>query len=242
MILTEDKTYTISLEQEDCGSTTGLVNKNTELVFSNKELLHAVVTCGMPIQRMTASFLSKKKLELTYKMFLVETALDTEGDRLKKAKRIAYLDSSEKSVMSYYMGMFLTKLISGRLYGADYLTHLNLISSIDFLKQLLALAKDLLEEEKKKDEPQDKRAQARAALTDLFQSIKTEDTPIIVEQVVNDIDNEVVNIVRQFNDAFQSVTARREIKKKLRAILWVKYQIKDNDVFERAYQYIEMYY
>ena len=25
-------------------------------------------------------------------------------------------------------------------------------------------------------------------------------------------------------------------------ILWVKYQIKDNDVFERAYQYIEMYY
>ena len=101
----------------------------------------------------------------------------------------------------------------------------NLISSIDFLKQLLVLAKDLLEEEKKKDEPQDKRAKARAALTDLFQSIKTEETPIIVEQVVNDIDNEVVNIVRQFNDAFQSVTARREIKKKLRSILWVKYQI-----------------
>ncbi len=72
--------------------------------------------------------------------------------------------------------------------------------------------------------------------------LKTEDTLIIVEQVVNDIDNEVVNIVRQFNDAFQSVTARRGIKKKLRAILWVKYQIKDNDVFERAYQYIEMYY
>ena len=118
----------------------------------------------------------------------------------------------------------------------------NLISSIDFLKQLLVLAKDLLEEEKKKAEPQDKRAQARAALTDLFQSIKTEETPIIVEQVVNDIDNEVVNIVRQFNDAFQSVTARREIKKKLRSILWVKYQIKDNDVFVRAYQYIEMYY
>lgn len=118
----------------------------------------------------------------------------------------------------------------------------NLISSIDFLKQLLVLAKDLLEEEKKKAEPQDKRAKARAALTDLFQSIKTEETPIIVEQVVNDIDNEVVNIVRQFNDAFQSVTARREIKKKLRSILWVKYQIKDNDVFERAYQYIEMYY
>ena len=118
----------------------------------------------------------------------------------------------------------------------------NLISSIDFLKQLLEMAKELLEEEKKVEQPQDKRAQARAALTDLFQSIKTDETPIIVEQVVNDIDNEVVNIIRQFNDAFQSVTARREIKKKLRSILWIKYQIKDNDVFERAYQCIEQYY
>ena len=60
--------------------------------------------------------------------------------------------------------------------------------------------------------------------------------------LVNDIDNEVVNIVRQFNDAFKSITAQREIKKKLRSILWIKYSIKDNDVFEKAYQYIEMYY
>ena len=118
----------------------------------------------------------------------------------------------------------------------------NMISSIDFLKQLLAMAKDLLEDEKKADQPQDKRAQARAALTDLFQSIKTDETPVVVENVVNDIDNEVVNIVRQFNDAFKSITAQREIKKKLRSILWIKYSIKDNDVFEKAYQYIEMYY
>lgn len=82
----------------------------------------------------------------------------------------------------------------------------------------------------------------RAALTDLFQSIKTDETPVVVENVVNDIDNEVVNIVRQFNDAFKSITAQREIKKKLRSILWIKYSIKDNDVFEKAYQYIEMYY
>jgi len=102
--------------------------------------------------------------------------------------------------------------------------------------------RDLLEEEKGANQPQDKRAQARAALTDLFQSVKTEETPIIVEQVVNDIDNEVVNIIRQFTDAFKSVTAKREIKKKLRSILWVKYQIKDQEVFDRAYQYIEMYY
>ena len=118
----------------------------------------------------------------------------------------------------------------------------SLITSIDFLKQLLQMAKDLLAEEKKVEQPMDKRAQARAALTELFESVKSEQTPIIVEQVVNDIDNDVVNIIRQFNDAFQSVTAKRAIKQKLRSILWVKYQIKDTDVFDKAYQYIEQYY
>ena len=118
----------------------------------------------------------------------------------------------------------------------------SLITSIDFLKQLLQLAKEMLAEEKKVEQPLDKRAQARAALTELFESIRSEQTPIIVEQVVNDIDNDVVNIIRQFSDAFQSVTAKRAIKQKLRSILWVKYQIKDNDVFDKAYQYIEQYY
>lgn len=118
----------------------------------------------------------------------------------------------------------------------------NLITSIDFLKQLLQMAREILEEEKKVEIPEDSHAKARAALTDLFESIRTDETPIIVEQVVNDIDNEVVNIIRQFKDAFKSVTARREIKKKLRTILWIKYQIKDNEVFEKAYSYIEQYY
>lgn len=27
-----------------------------------------------------------------------------------------------------------------------------------------------------------------------------------------------------------------------RSILWLKYKIKDNDVFEKAYKYVEMYY
>ena len=77
------------------------------------------------------------------------------------------------------------------------------------------------------DQPQDKRAKAREALTERFESIKTEETPIIVVRVVNAIDNETIKTVRQFSDAFKSVAARREIKKKFRAILWIKYQIKD---------------
>ncbi len=119
----------------------------------------------------------------------------------------------------------------------------SLETSIDFLRQLLTLAKELLAEEQKvMVDPIDRRMQARAALTELFESIRTPETPIIVENVVNDIDTDIVNIVRKFRDAFKSVTAQREIKQKLRSILWIKYGLRDQDVFDRAYKYIEMYY
>lgn len=131
MILTEDKKYTMSLELEDNQGSGAPLDKTIELEFTNRELLHAVITCGMPLQRLTPAYFSKRRTELLYKIFLVETALDTEGDRLKKSRKIAYLDSSEKSVMSYYLGMFFTKLISRRLYGIDCLTHLNLIEKIN---------------------------------------------------------------------------------------------------------------
>ena len=163
-------------------------------------------------------------------------------DEKKVQKKIVEVEKMLRLRLGEHSGDPKFKQFAEKLDELREKMALSMISSIDFLKQLLAMAKDLLEEEKKVDQPQDKRAQARAALTDLFQSIKTDETPVVVENVVNDIDNEVVNIVRQFNDAFKSITAQREIKKKLRSILWIKYSIKDNDVFEKAYQYIEMYY
>lgn len=116
------------------------------------------------------------------------------------------------------------------------------IESIDFLRNLLDLAKEVLEVEQKLNQPQDKRQQARDALTELFESVKTDETPIVVENVVNDIDSQVVDIVRRFNNAFRTVSGQQEVRKMLRSILWLKYKIKDNDVFEKAYKYVEMYY
>ena len=116
------------------------------------------------------------------------------------------------------------------------------IDSIQFLKDLLALAKEVLDAEQKLEQPQDKRKQARDALTELFESVRTPQTPIVVENVVNDIDSQVVDIVRRFNNAFKTVTGQNEVRKMLRTILWLKYKIKDNDVFEKAYKYVEMYY
>ena len=45
MILTEDKIYTMSLETESVNRDSGLTNNTIELEFTNKELLHAIVTC-----------------------------------------------------------------------------------------------------------------------------------------------------------------------------------------------------
>lgn len=120
--------------------------------------------------------------------------------------------------------------------------HENLITSIEFLKELLQMAKEVLEEEKKQNQPVDKRQKAKAALTELFESIRSKDTPIAVEAVVNDIDTQVVAIVRKFTDTFATLAGQNEVKRQLRSILWIKYKIKDNEVFEKAYKYIEMYY
>lgn len=117
----------------------------------------------------------------------------------------------------------------------------NLKTSLEFLKDLLTLAREVLHAEQD-IEPEDKRQKARAALTELFENIKNTETPIIVENIVNDIDNQIVSIVRNFNDAFKTVTGKREVQKQLRSILWLKYKIKDQEVFDKAYGYIEMYY
>ena len=163
-------------------------------------------------------------------------------DASKVQKKIVEIERLLKLRLGEHAGDPKYKAFAEKLDELRAKMQESLITSLEFLKELLSLAKNLLEEEKKVETPDDKRAQAKAALTELFESIKTPETPIIVEQVVNDIDNEVVKIIRQFNDAFKSVTARREVKQKLRSILWLKYKIKDNDVFEKAYQYIEMYY
>jgi type I restriction enzyme R subunit len=68
------------------------------------------------------------------------------------------------------------------------------INSIEFLKQLLEIAKETLQAEKDTP-PEEDEDRGKAALTELFNEIKTEETPIIVERVVTDID-EIVRLVR----------------------------------------------
>lgn len=114
-----------------------------------------------------------------------------------------------------------------------------LVTSIEFLKMLLELARNAREAEKE-IAPNEEIDKGKAALTELFNSIKNKNTPIIVERIVNDIDD-IVKIIRF--EGWQNTTAgKQEVKKALRSVIWVKYKIKDKDLFEKAYSYVEQYY
>ncbi len=66
--------------------------------------------------------------------------------------------------------------------------------SLQFLKELLTLAREVVEAEQRVD-PVDEQARAKAALTEIFAETRNGDTPVIVERIVADIDN-IVRIVR----------------------------------------------
>lgn len=114
-----------------------------------------------------------------------------------------------------------------------------LITSVEFLKMLIDMAKEARAAEKEVV-PEEEEDKGKAALTELFEGVRNENTPIIVENVVNDIDK-IVKSVRF--DGWQETTAgAKEVKGQLRALLWVRYKLKDQALFEKAYSYIKMYY
>ena len=114
-----------------------------------------------------------------------------------------------------------------------------LIASVEFLKMLIDLAKEARTAEKEVV-PEEEEDKGKAALTELFEGVRNENTPIIVENVVNDIDK-IVKAVRF--DGWQKTTAGvREVKGQLRALLWIRYKLKDQTLFDKAYSYIELYY
>ena len=60
------------------------------------------------------------------------------------------------------------------------------------------------------------------------------------EEFLNDID-EIVRLVR-FPDWQSTTTGERIVRKELRKVLYVKYKIQDQELFDKAYNYIKVYY
>ena len=154
----------------------------------------------------------------------------------KKAKEI---EIKLKRRLQGHAGNPKFKHLSERLDALKDRFESGQINSVEFLKQLLEIAKETLQAEKEVP-PEEDEDRGKAALTELFNEVKTAETPIMVERVVADID-EIVRLVR-FPGWQGTQAGEREVKKALRKALF-KYKLHaDEELFEKAYSYIRQYY
>ncbi len=166
---------------------------------------------------------------------VLDGLLDTkDSDKRSKEleiKLLARLRTHKNNPVFIALGERLEKLKERHEQG--------LLHSIDFLKELLTLAKEVVKAEKQVN-PLDEQSKAKAALTELFFEVKSGKTPVVVERIVNDID-EIVRLVR-FPGWQNTHAGEREVQKALRKVIYVKYQVKDQDLFDKAFGYIRQYY
>ncbi len=195
--------------------------------------------------------LGAKTIELIHQNVHVDTVrddldtlvLDSElleavmsSDPKKKARQVEFQLTAR---LRKHMGNPRYKQLSQRLEELKDRHQKGQLDSIQFLKQLLCLAHDLLAAEKDVP-PEEDEDRGKAALTELFQQARSTATPVVVERVVNDID-EIVRLVR-FPNWQQTSAGEREVRKALRQTL-LKYKLHaDKDLFDKAYGYIAQYY
>jgi len=157
-------------------------------------------------------------------------------DQKKKTRELEFKLTAR---LRRHMGKPAYKKLSERLEALRERHERGLMNSVEFLEELLELARELVAVEKETPPVEDE-DRGKAALTELFQQVRTDDTPLIVARVVSDID-EIVRLVR-FPGWQQTSAGEREVKKALRKTL-LKYQLHtNNELFERAYGYIRQYY
>jgi type I restriction enzyme R subunit len=157
-------------------------------------------------------------------------------DPEKKAKEISVKLTGR---LRKHVGNPKFKALGERLEDLKNRHQQGLLLSIDFQKELLALAKDLVKTERETPEEEDI-DRGKAALTELFEEARNGNTPVMVKRVVDDIDA----IVREVRfEGWQATHAgEREVKKALRQTLF-KYKLhQEAEIFERAYGYIREYY
>ncbi|MFX0578749.1 hypothetical protein [Nocardia nepalensis] len=111
-------------------------------------------------------------------------------------------------------------------------------SGLKFLRDLLELARDTVAEKAAEQVPREE--QGQAALTELFEALETDETPIIVGNVVSRID-EVVRGVR-FDGWQDTIQGDKQVRQVLRQTLYIQFKIRDSDVFEKALGYVREYY
>ncbi|MEZ4592135.1 MAG: HsdR family type I site-specific deoxyribonuclease [Chloroflexota bacterium] len=166
---------------------------------------------------------------------LLEAVLGT-PDPHSKAKEIEIKIAAR---LRKHMGKPRFRALSDRLEALKERHEAGQLHSLEFLKQLLDLAADLVQTEKDVP-PEEDEDRGKAALTELFDEVRNEATPIMVERVVNEID-EIVRHVR-FAGWQTTSAGEREVRKALRKTLFKFKLHQDGELFDKAYGYIKQYY
>ncbi len=130
MKLTQDNCYKLALEITGCNGMEWPFFSSKILEFNNLELLHAIVTCATPSQHLALWHHEKRSQEFIFKVSMIESILSVCDGYLVKSPETEYLDSSEKSVTSYYLGLIFTKLFSMKEFQVDYFLHTTLFEQV----------------------------------------------------------------------------------------------------------------
>lgn len=155
------------------------------------------------------------------------------------SKQVKKLEKELIRRFSKHPGLPSFKKLSDRLEDLRNKAERGLISSLEFIKELCKLARETVQAEKEVLTLQEQKS-GKGALTELFLELKTDQTPAVVERIVNDID-EIVKVVR-FPGWQNTGGGERLVQQSLRKTL-LKYHLhKEQELFERAYGYVKEYY
>src|SRR5262249_10284000 len=161
----------------------------------------------------------------------IETVLGG-PDPKKKAKEIEFKLTAR---LRKHMGNPTFRALSERLEALRERHEQGQLTSVEFLKQLLDLSRDTVAAERDAP-PEADEDRGKAKLTELFNQVRNQKTPVIVERIVADIDA-IVRAVR-FANWQHTAAGERDVKRALRQTL-LKYKLHDDrELFEKAYGYV----
>ncbi len=130
MKITQNDVYKIALEITGCNGMEYPFYSSQIVETNNLELLHAILTCGMPNQFVSPWHHEKRTQEFISKISMVENTLMVDDGYLIKSPTTEFLDASEKSVNSYYLGLIFTKLFSMKEFHIDFFLHTTIFEQI----------------------------------------------------------------------------------------------------------------
>jgi len=125
---------------------------------------------------------------------LLEAVLGSADPEKKAGEKAREIEFKLAQRLRKHLGNPRYRALSERLEALKAKHEMGQLHSIAFLKQLLDLARDVVQAERE-TAPEEDEDRGKAALTELFQAVRNPETPIIVERLVTEIDS-IVRVVR----------------------------------------------